>query len=436
MGQAANQLIHFIEKSPSCYHAINNMEEELKKEGFFALREGAGWKLEAGKNYYVTRNQSSLIAFKIPSKPFVNYQIVASHSDAPTFKIKENPEIEVEKHYIKLNVEPYGGMLCASWFDRPLSVAGKVVIKEENRLISKLVQIDRDLLMIPNLAIHMNREANKGYAYNLQKDMLPIWGDEMAKGTFLNTIAESILVEAKDIVASELFLYNRMKGSIWGANKEYISAPKLDDLECAYTSLQGFLKAENKESVAVLCVLDNEEVGSGTKQGADSTFLYDVLQRINYGMGKSQEEYYTTIASSFMISADNAHAVHPNHTEKADIVNRPYMNKGIVIKQNANQKYTTDSISAAIFQTICKKVNVPYQIFTNRSDMAGGSTLGNISNSKVSLNTIDIGLAQLAMHSAYETAGVEDISYLSKAIKAFYQCCIKEINVGEYEVTF
>lgn len=436
MGQTANQLIHFIEKSPSCYHAINNMEEELKKDGFFALREGEVWKLETGKKYYVTRNQSSLIAFKIPSKPFVNYQIVASHSDAPTFKIKENPEIEVEKHYTKLNVEPYGGMLCASWFDRPLSVAGKVVVKEENRLISKLVQIDRDLLMIPNLAIHMNREANKGYSYNAQKDMLPIWGDEMAKGTFLDTIAKSISVETNDIVTSDLFLYNRMKGSIWGAKEEYISAPRLDDLECAYISLQGFLRAENKESVSVLCVLDNEEVGSGTKQGADSTFLYDVLQRINYGMGKSKEEYFTAIASSFMISADNAHAVHPNHVEKSDVINRPYMNKGIVIKHNANQKYTTDSISAAVFQTICKKVGVPYQIFTNRSDMVGGSTLGNISNSKVSVNTIDIGLAQLAMHSSYETVGVDDMDYLLKAMEAFYQCCIKEISVGEYEVIF
>ncbi|MEE1196420.1 MAG: M18 family aminopeptidase, partial [Lachnospiraceae bacterium] len=384
--------------------------------------------------YYVTRNDSSIIAFKIPCKDFHGFQIMASHSDAPAFKVKENPEIAAEQRYTKLNVEKYGGMLCAPWFDRPLSVAGRIMVKDGNRILPKLVDVDKDLLMIPNLAIHMNREANEGYKYNAQVDMLPLLGDETAKGNFMKIVAEAAGVNAEDIIGNDLFLYNRQEGTVWGANNEYISSAKLDDLECAYASLQGIIEGENPENVCVHCVLDNEEVGSGTKQGAASTFLKDTLMRINRAMDRTEEQYHTALASGFMISADNAHAVHPNKGEKSDPTNRPYPNGGIVIKFSGSQKYTTDAVSAAILRMICEKAEVPVQVYLNHSDIPGGSTLGNISSTQVPLNTADIGVAQLAMHSPYETGGVKDVTYLIQMAKTFFGSCIILNGDDSYEI--
>ena len=430
----AKQLLAFIEKSPSCFHVIHNMKCELQEAGFQELKEKDSWNLKEGGKYYVTRNDSSLIAFKIPKSDFSGFQIMASHSDAPTFKIKENAEMAAEQRYTKLNVEKYGGMLCAPWIDRPLSVAGRVMVKDGNRVASKLVNVDKDLLMIPNLAIHMNREVNDGYKYNAQVDMLPVLGDETVKGSFMKIVAEAAGVSEENIIGNDLYLYNRQGGAIWGANDEFVSSAKLDDLECAYASLKGFLAGENTENVCLHCVMDNEEVGSGTKQGAASTFLKDTLVRINRGMGRSEEQYYTALAGSFLISADNAHAVHPNKGEKADPTNRPYPNGGVVIKYSANQKYTTDAVSAAVLKMICEKAEVPVQMYFNRSDVLGGSTLGNISNTQVALNTVDIGVAQLAKHSPYETAGLKDVTYLMKMAETFFGSSIHMADDGAIEV--
>lgn len=432
--KTTRELLSFIEKSYSCFHLIQNMKEELNENGFQELYEAQEWKLECGGKYYVSRNESSLIAFQIPKQDFTGFQIMASHSDFPTFKVKENPEICVENQYMKLNVEKYGGMLCAPWFDRPLSVAGRILVREGYTIETKLVNVDRDLVMIPNLAIHMNREVNDGYKYNAQTDMLPIYSNMTEKGDFMSVIAENAGVKKENILGSDLYLYNRMKGSIWGANEEFVSSAKLDDTQCAFASLKGFLQAENKQAVSVHCVLDNEEVGSGTKQGAASTFLKDTLGRINRGLNRTEDAYLQALANSFMISADNAHGVHPNYSDKTDLTNRPYLNGGIVIKYSANQKYTTDAVSAAMFKTICDRVEVPYQNFVNRSDMLGGSTLGNISNTQVAVNTVDIGVAQLAMHSPYETCGVKDTFYLIKMAKEFYQSAVISDGNGKYHI--
>ena len=426
------RLLTFLENSPTSYHAVENMAARLRGEGFEELKEADCWSIEAGGRYFVTRNMSSLIAFRVPGKDFTGFQIISSHSDSPTFKIKENPEMKVEGHYVKLNVEKYGGMLCAPWFDRPLSIAGRLVVRTADGLQTKLVNVDRDLVMIPNLAIHMNRQVNDGYAYNAQSDMLPLYGGEAAAGTLMKTIAQSAGVAEEDILGHDLYLYNRMKGSFWGAGEEFFSCGRIDDLQCAFGSLEGFLAGGNAHSVSVHAVLDNEEVGSTTKQGAASTFLLDTLKRLNTALGRTEEQYLTALASSFMVSADNAHGVHPNYTDKADPTNRPYLNGGIVIKFNATQKYTTDAVSAAVFRSVCEKADVPVQTFTNRSDMAGGSTLGNISNTHVALNTVDIGLPELAMHSPYETGGVLDTEYLIRAAKEFFSTGLKADGDGSY----
>ena len=414
------KLLDFIEKSPTAFQAVDEMQKRLTENGFEVLSEKEYWKLIPGGKYLVTRNNSALIAFCIPEKESRVFHIMASHSDSPSFKIKENPEIKVDNSYVKLNVEKYGGMLMAPWFDRPLSVAGRVIIRRNGGLKEKLINIKRDLVMIPNLAIHMNREANNGVSYNPQKDLQPLFAVGNTDRTLLEIIAEQTGVKKEDIISHDLFLYNRMPGTIWGADKEFVSSARLDDLQCAFASMEGLLRAQNHESIAVHCVMDNEEVGSGTKQGAASTFLKDTLLRINMGLGRTYEEYLMTLAGSFMVSADNAHALHPNYTDKTDPTNHPVLNKGIVIKFNANQKYCTDAVSAAIFKELCTKAGVPYQTFVNRSDIAGGSTLGNISNTQVPMNTVDIGLPQLAMHSPYETAGVKDTEYLVRAAEELF----------------
>ncbi len=434
MNKTVKGLFEFIEKSPSQFHVIANQKEALKAAGFTELLEGKKWSLKSGGNYYVTRNGSSILAFRMPENQIQSYMIMASHSDSPTFRIKESPEIR-EGSYVKLNVEKYGGMLMAPWFDRPLSIAGRIMVKDKNGCIkNQLVNIDKNLCMLPSLAIHMNRDANDGIKYNAQKDMLPLFTMN-EKLTLKEIVAQAARVEVNEIIGDDLFLYNRDKGVVWGAEDEFISIGRLDDLQCAYSSMQGIIGAKNSPSaVQIHVVFDNEEVGSGTKQGADSTFLYDTMVRINEVMGGNNSSLLETIANSFMVSADNAHSLHPNNPEKSDPTNKVYMNQGIVVKFNANQKYMTDGVSYGIFTELCKKAKVPYQTFVNRSDVAGGSTLGNISNAHVSINGVDIGLAQLAMHSPYETAGVKDTEYLIKLAIKFYESIIETKSADSYTV--
>lgn len=427
---ASEALLQFIEHSPSCFHAVANAASLLEQAGFTRLAESRKWELHVGGRYYVERNGSSLLAFTVPTAAFTGFRLICSHTDSPSFKIKEQPELESDHKYTKLNIEKYGGMLCAPWFDRPLSVAGRVLVQTEEGIETRLVNLDRDLLMIPNLAIHMTRGSEEGSQYNVQTDMCPVLGDEQARGAFRKLVAEAASVLEEQLLGMDLFLYNRQKGTFLGSAEEFLGSPRLDDLQCLYGSLQGFLAAEAKHAIPVFCAFDNEETGSLSRQGAASTFLKDVLMRINASLGRTQEEYLTAVAGSFMISADNAHAVHPNHTDKADPVNRPQMNRGIVMKYNAAQKYTTDGKSTAVLRMLCDRCGVPYQIFTNRSDMAGGSTLGNILNAQVSLQSVDIGLPQLAMHSPYEMAGVKDTRYLIELAKEFYSADLEVSDEG------
>lgn len=416
----SRDLIHFISKSPSTFHAVRGIKAALLYAGFTEIREEDTWQIEKGGKYVVTRNGSALMAFTVPEEGAEAFHITASHCDSPTFKIKENPEI-ADGPYVKLNVEGYGGMIMSTWLDRPLSVAGRLLVTENGHLAEKLVAIDGTMLIIPSVAIHMDRNVNQHKEWKVQKDMLPLYGMTGAKTPFMDVIAAAAKVKAEDILAHDLILYSRVPGTIWGEEREFISSPKLDDLQCAFACFRGFTQGQKEKYISVYALFDNEEVGSATSQGAGSTFLANTLERLARSLGYSYDETMAMIARSFMISADNAHSVHPNHPEYADPVNRPVINGGIVIKYSAAQKYATNAFSAAYFKKLCKDHDIPTQTFTNYSDNPGGSTLGNISNTVIAMPTVDIGLPQLAMHSSYETAGVKDTAYLVDAVTKFYE---------------
>ena len=427
-------LVNFLDKSPNAFFAVDNAAEMLKEAGARELYERDDWSIIPGRKYFVKRNDSAIIAFEIPKKDFAGYMIMASHSDSPVFKIKANEEIVVENKYVKLNIEKYGGMLINPWFDRPLSLAGRVIIKTDEGIRTRLVNIDKDLLIIPSLAIHMDRDANQGHKINVQKELLPLFTDVSSedkekKSRLLGVIASELGIKEEDIIDTDLYLYNRMKASKVGLNGEYISSKGLDDLSSAYASLKGFIDASPESSAAVCAIFDNEEVGSGSKQGAAGTFLKDVIDRINEVFSEVSSK--RRVDRSYMISADNAHAVHPNFSEKSDPTNRPFLNQGIVIKYSANQKYTTDAVSSAIFKTILERNDIPYQTFFNRSDMLGGSTLGNIAQSQISVKSVDIGLPQLAMHSPYETQGAKDTAYLYLAAKCAFESGLDYNDEGD-----
>lgn len=412
-------LLHFISKSPSVFHVVRHIKAALLYAGFTEIREEDSWQIKRGGKYVVTRNGSALIAFSVPEDGGNAFKITAAHCDSPTFKIKENPEMRDGK-YTRLNVEGYGGMIMSTWLDRPLSAAGRLFVKDNGQIISKLVSLDHPTLLIPSVAIHMDRTVNSGHAWNIQNDLLPLYSTDGA-ADFIETLAQAAKVKAADILGHDIFLYSCSPGILWGPQHEFISSPRLDDLQCAFATFRGFTNGKKQKDISVYALFDNEEVGSGTAQGAGSTFLTNTISRLALSLGRSYDEIQAMLAKSFMISADNGHAVHPNHDEYADPVNAPVLNGGIIIKFNASQKYSTDGYSAAVFRDLCLKADVPIQTYTNRSDIPGGSTLGNISNTKVAVPTVDIGLPQLAMHSSYETAGAKDTEYLVKAVSYFFE---------------
>ena len=421
-----NSLKSFLDGAKSVYHAVAQLKDRLEGEGYQYLSESAPWDVEAGGKYFLTRGGTALIAFRVPEDTPVGFMMSASHSDRPTFKLKENGELT--GNYTRLATEKYGGMLMAPWLDRPLSLAGRVLVETEDGVESRLVDIDRDLLLIPNVAIHMNRKANDGYCFNPAVDTLPLLGGKDAAGKLQTLLEEAA---GGKVLGHDLYLYVRQKASIWGLEEEFISSAALDDLECVWCCAEGFLNAEESSSVPVLCVFDSEEVGSSSLQGAASDLLENTLERLCRVMGWDKAQM---LSQSFMVSADNAHSIHPNHPELADANNAPVMNRGVVVKFNANQRYTTDGMSAAVFRKVCLKAEVPVQTYCNRADMPGGSTLGNISLSHVSVPSVDVGLAQLAMHSCYETAGVRDAEYLADAMQAFYSSTLQSQQDGCWEI--
>ena len=421
MNPSIQHLCKFLDASPSVYHAVSFLEEMLVSSGYTRLSLGERWSLAPGGKYYLTRGGSAVLAFRIPEGEARGFAISASHADRPCFKLKENPELPGT--YTRLAVERYGGMLMAPWLDRPLSLAGRVLVETEKGLESRLLNIDRDLLLIPNVAIHMNRQANDGYKWNPAVDLLPLLGGKEAAGKLGPLLEEAA---GGKILGSDLYLYVREKARVWGMDEEFLSAPALDDLECAWGCTRGFLASGSSDTIPVLCVFDSEEVGSNSVQGAASTLLADTLERICDALSLAKGEL---LSRSFLVSADNAHAVHPNHPEYADPGNAPVVNGGVVLKFNAAQRYTTDGFSAAVFRRVCGRAGVKVQTYCNRADIAGGSTLGHISLTQVSIPTADIGLPQLAMHSCYETAGVRDALDLEKTMTAFYGISASELIV-------
>lgn len=425
-----NKILNSIDKSPTQFQVVENIEKELIRNGFIKLQENSNFKLSFGEKYYVKRNDSSIISFKIPAKPrYFSFLIAASHTDSPSFKIKPNPIIN-SLNLSSLDIEPYGGSIYSSWLDRPLSIAGRLLLKDNNKLITRLVNIDKDLLVIPNLCIHMNRDINNGHIYNASKDMIPVLTSTQIND--FKVFLKNELNIKEDIISYDLFLYQREKAKVLGLNEEFIISPKLDNLVSVYTSLYAFIESNNDCNINVFVAFDNEEVGSLTRQGANSTFLKDILSRIINSLSNNNEEYYKAIASSFMLSIDNAHANHPNFKEMSDQNTHVYLNNGVAVKYNANQSYTSDALSSSLIKEIANRSKLHVQEYTNRSDLRGGSTLGNISNSEVSLLSCDIGIPQLAMHSANEVCGKNDIIDLYHLTKSYYS---SKINILGDKIT-
>ncbi|MFW6377617.1 MAG: M18 family aminopeptidase [bacterium] len=423
----AENLLDFIDQSPTAFHAVKKATDLLLEAGFKKLSLEDNWFLKRGEKYFVIKNQSALIAFIVGVGNFKKegFRLIASHTDSPGFKIKPSPEIVQEK-YLKLNTEVYGGPILNTWLDRPLSIAGRLSLRTDNPMKPKmkLIDIHKPILTIPNIAIHLNPEVNKGIELNKQKHLLPVLSmieEEFDSNDYLREIiSKESGSKIEDILDFDLFLYEYEKGCLSGLNNEFISAARLDDLAMVYSSLYSLIEAEQNQASRVLVLFDNEEIGSKTKQGADSPFLRNTLERISLSIGYAREEFFSALNNSYMISADMAHAVHPNYSEKHDPTNKNYLNKGPVVKISSNQKYTSDSESIAIFKELCRKADIPYQSFVNRSDQRGGSTIGPVSAGQLAIKSVDIGNPLLAMHSIRELAGVKDVHYIKKLFDNFY----------------
>ncbi|MGL4798077.1 MAG: M18 family aminopeptidase [Cellulosilyticaceae bacterium] len=427
----SNQLVHnllsFIDNSPSMFHAAHSITSILDANGFKQLNPSDAWTLQEGGKYYITSNNSAVIAFCVHSNNVAEegFRVVGAHTDVPGFRIKPNPQMQTES-YVKLNTEVYGGPIFNTWLDRPLSVAGRVALKSKNVLhpTMRLVDIEKPILIIPNLAIHMNREVNQGVKLNTQKETLPILSyikEKVEGNLLLELVAKKLDVEPSSILDMDLFLYPVEKSCLVGINEEFISAPRLDDLSMVYSGLQALLNTTSTTGVTVLAAFDNEEVGSMTKQGAHSPLLGSVLERISMSLhADHKESYFRAIANSFLISADVAHLLHPNYPEKSDPTNKVLPGNGPAIKLSASCSYTTDSDSFGVFANLCKSHDIPFQVFVNRSDERGGSTIGPVSTSHVAMRAVDIGTPMLSMHSARELMASDDFIHTTSAMQAFF----------------
>ena len=428
------RLLSFLDASPVNFLAVKNLTEELQQHGYRRIdtTEALGT-VKAGDKFFVTKNDASIYAFQIGRKPLAEtgFHMICAHCDSPTFRIKPHAEIDCEGGIVKLNTEVYGGPIMSTWFDRPLTLAGRVIVKSKDVMTptTLLLHVKRPLLQISNLAIHFNRQVNDGVKLSRQKDVLPILGlinDELEKGNLLmNIILEELnkqqTVAREDILDFDLYLADATPACTFGAHNELISSGRLDDLSMCFAGLEALLASQPTDTTQVLAIFDNEETGSQTKQGAGSPFLSYMLKRIALAQGGTEEAYYQAVERAFMISADNAHAWHPNYSEKYDPTNHPMLGGGPVIKFNAAQKYASDAYSASVFAGLCKKAGVPCQRFVNHSDVAGGSTLGNILASSIPLRGVDMGNAILAMHSCRETGSTADHEFCVKVFTQFYQ---------------
>lgn len=418
-----DEMLEYIGKATSAFTAIDAQKKILKDAGFVELDEKDDYDIKKGGNYFVTRGGSAIIAFKVPKTLPKKAMIMASHSDCPSFKIKNSPEIKVEDSYVKLNVEPYGGAIYSTWFDRPLAVSGRLIValgKNGGEYKEVIVDTDKDLLMIPSLAIHFDRDTNKGHSYDAQKELLPVMSID-SNVTLLDFACRKAGVKKTDVVSYDLFLYNREAPIKWGAKSEFVSAPRLDDAACGFASLKAIISAKAAKSLLVHVVFNNEEVGSSSRCGACSTFLGDTFERVAASLGMFGTQYQKMIASSFMLSADNAHGFHPNYADKYDPTNHVYLGKGTALKFAGNQKYTTDAESAAYTKKLADKAGIKLQNFHNNSNIAGGSTLGNLLVHSMPILCADVGIPQLAMHSAYETCAISDAEDMYKLAGALFE---------------
>ena len=424
------KLTEFLDKSPVNFLAVNTIKEELLGAGFREIKASDSLgELRAGDKLFITKNDSSLYAFNLGTKTLgdAGFKMICAHCDSPTFRIKPNAEMKCEGGLVKLNTELYGGAVMSTWMDRPLSLAGRVILHGENALnpVTRLMHIKRALLTIPNLAIHFNRQVNDGVKLSKQKDMLPVLGfgmSESRSGSYIkDVICHELGCDAEEILDYDLYLYDTTPAGRVGLNGEFVQSGRLDDLSMVHAGLEALTSSEAAEMTNVLAIFDNEETGSATKQGAGSPFLASILERMVLAQGGNREDFYRAIEKAFMISADNAHAWHPNYPEKMDPTNHPVMGGGPVIKYNASQKYVSDAASAAVFMEICAKAGVPCQTFVNHSDVAGGSTLGNILSGSLPLRGVDMGNPIWAMHSARETGSIQDHEYCIKAFTEFYR---------------